>query len=92
MLTGRKVSSFACKRVFYRPEHDAKCRPHEITFWRFWNTWKKWVICLVVMFTSRVMVIKMSQFFVYSADDSKRLVTVWAKYLRTTKRYFIKVN
>ena len=53
---------------------------------------KKWVICLVVMFTSRVMVIKISQFFVYTADDSKRLVTVWAKYLRATKRYFIKVD
>ena len=23
MLTGLKVSSLACKRVFYRPEHNA---------------------------------------------------------------------
>ena len=28
MLKGLKVSSFACKCVFYRPEHDAKGRPH----------------------------------------------------------------
>ena len=24
MLTGLKVSSLACKRVFHRPEHNAK--------------------------------------------------------------------
>ena len=28
MLTGLKVSSFTCKCVFYRPEHNAKEGPH----------------------------------------------------------------
>ena len=40
---------------------------------------KKGVIFLVILFTSRVMVIKMSKnasFFAYFADDSKTLVTV----------------
>ena len=30
MLKGLKVSSFACKCVFYRPEHDAKGGPMEL--------------------------------------------------------------
>ena len=36
---------------------------------------KNGVICLVIMFTPRVMVIKMSKWliFVFSADDSKKL-------------------
>ena len=36
---------------------------------------KNCVICLVIMFTPRVMVIKMSKWliFVFSADDSKKL-------------------
>ena len=29
MLTGLKVSSVACKCIFYRPEHSAKEGPHE---------------------------------------------------------------
>ena len=28
MLTGLKVSSLACKCVFYRPEHNEKGGPH----------------------------------------------------------------
>ena len=32
MLTGLKVSSLACKCVFYRPEHNAKEEPHGIEF------------------------------------------------------------
>ena len=32
MLTGLKVSSLACKCAFYRPEHNAKERPHGIEF------------------------------------------------------------
>ena len=42
---------------------------------------KNKIICLVI-FTSRVMVIKMTKndsFFAFSADDSKKLVTVWEK-------------
>ena len=32
MLTGLKVSSLACKCVFYRPDHDAKEGPMELNF------------------------------------------------------------
>ena len=44
---------------------------------------KNWVIYVVIMFTPRVMVIKMpkmAEFFVFSADQSKKVVTVWRKY------------
>ena len=45
---------------------------------------KNGVIYLVIMFTSRVIVIKMSkmaEIFLFSADESKKSVTVWIKYL-----------
>ena len=32
MLTGLKVSSLACKYLFYRPEHNAKGDPKELNF------------------------------------------------------------
>ena len=32
MLTGLKVSSLACKCVFYRPKHIAKGEPYGIEF------------------------------------------------------------
>ena len=32
MLTGFKVSSFTCKCVFFRPELNAKGKPHRIEF------------------------------------------------------------
>ena len=32
MLIGLKVSSLACKCVFYRPEHNANGKPHTIEF------------------------------------------------------------
>ena len=32
MLTGLKVLSLASKFVFYRPEHNAKGRPHGLEF------------------------------------------------------------
>ena len=32
MLAGLKVSSLACKCVFYRPEHNAKGGPHKTKF------------------------------------------------------------
>ena len=44
---------------------------------------KNGIICLVIMFTSRGIFIKMSKmahFFVFSADGNKKSVTVWAKY------------
>ena len=34
---GLKVSSLACKSVFYRPKHNVKDRPHETVFWRSSN-------------------------------------------------------
>ena len=52
---------------------------------------KNGVICLVFMFSFGVIVIKISQmvhFFVFSADGSKTLVTVWAKYLRAPERSY----
>ena len=55
MITGLKVSSFACKYLFYRPEYNVKWGLHKTEFWRFWNAkmkytkgqssktrWKKW--------------------------------------------------
>ena len=32
MLTGSKVSSLACKCIFYRPEHNAKGGPQGTEF------------------------------------------------------------
>ena len=32
MLTGLNMSSFECKCVFYRTEHDAKGDPMELNF------------------------------------------------------------
>ena len=32
MLTGLKVSSFACKYVFYRPGHNVRRRLHKTEF------------------------------------------------------------
>ena len=51
---------------------------------------KNGVICLVVKFTPRVMVIKikkMAHFLYFSADDSKKVVTVLAKDLSALERY-----
>ena len=72
MLTGLKVSSVACKRIFHTPEHNAKGVPMEMNFEGL--EMQKWNIP-----TGRIMVIKLykvAHFFVFSADDSKMLVTV----------------
>ena len=45
---------------------------------------KNVIICLVIMFTYGVMV-KNGSFFVFSADDSKKLVTVSAKHLSASE-------
>ena len=41
MLTDLKVSSFTCKYVFYRPEHNARRGIHKTEFWSLemqkWN-------------------------------------------------------
>ena len=49
----------------------------------------------VICFTRRVIVIRMSKmapFFVFSADDGKKSVTVWAKYLSTLYIWKILLN
>ena len=48
-------------------------------------------IGLVIMFTPRVRVFKMSEIanlFVFSADNNKKLVTVWEIYLSTAGRSY----
>ena len=47
---------------------------------------KNGVICWVIMFTPRVIVIKMSKIAHFFADGSKKLVKNQAKYLSTTER------
>ena len=52
---------------------------------------KNGAIFLVIMFTPRVMFIKMPKngsFFLFSANESKKLVTVWAKYLSAPERSY----
>ena len=40
ILKGLKVSSLTCKSAFYRPELNAKVRPHGIEFLKWnWNPW-----------------------------------------------------
>ena len=43
MLIGLKVSSLTCKCVFYRPEVNAKVRPHGIEFCKPWNKTYQWI-------------------------------------------------
>ena len=49
------------------------------------------VICLLIMFTSGIIVkmTKMAHYFVFSADDSKKSVTVLAKYLSSSERSYL---
>ena len=49
---------------------------------------KNGIICLVIMFTFRVMANKMSKNFVFSANDRKKLVTVWVKYVSVSERCY----
>ena len=55
------------------------------------NEWNG-VICFVIMFTPRVMAIKMSKwviiFFVFFADDNKTLVTAGTEYLSASGRSY----
>ena len=80
MLTGLKVSSLACQCVFYRTKQNAQRGLNLEPVDKAWRADEKnGVILLVITFTPRVMVIKMSKngsCFVFFADDSKILVTV----------------
>ena len=80
-------TSLACKSAFYRQEHN----------WIFKvlspkSRWKKWGHCVVIMFTPRFMVIKMSKmalFFCIFCRWQQKSVTVWAKYLRVSERSYL---
>ena len=53
---------------------------------------KNGVICIFIMSTTRVMVTKISEmthFFVFSADESKKSVTVWVGYLIASERSYL---
>ena len=77
-ITGLKVSSYACKCVFWRPEHNAKEELHGNEFECFemqkWNILteraqredENGILCLVIMFTPGVIVIKMSKMALFS--------------------------
>ena len=110
MLTSLKVSSLACTCIFYRPEHNSKrerspqnqilkvlkCRNGIYQRIELKEQMEKnGVLCLVIMFTPRVMVIKISKmahFFLFSADASKKSVTVWKKYLRVSERSYLALS
>ena len=56
---------------------------------------KSGIICLFIMFTPRVMSLKMSKmshFFVFSTADSKKSVTVWAKSLSASERSYFALS
>ena len=80
MLTSLEVSSLACKCVFYRLEHNAKeggdsmLVNFEDLEMQKWNitmdraqsaNLNNGIICLVIVFTPKVMVINMAHFFFF---------------------------
>ena len=78
-----------CKCVFYNPTHNASGGSPWNLIWTFWNAkmkstnWraqrvdeKNGIICLVIMFTPRIIVIKISKNVIFSADDSKESVSL----------------
>ena len=81
---------FSMKCVFYITEHNAKGGPHQTEFLRFWNakskydngeslkkSWEKGVICLVIIFPSKVL--KCSKLIdLYFLLMAAKLVTIWA--------------
>ena len=105
ILAGLTLSSLACKCVFYRPKHNAREDSMQLNFeglqMQKWNIptdraqrayEKNGIICLVMVFTSRLMVIKMiknSSFSLFYADGSKKSVKVWTKYLSVSKRSYL---
>ena len=73
-LTGLRVTSLACKCVFFIQEHNAKGGPHDIEFLMSSNAKlsittdraqrgdeKNGVTCFVIMLTFKVIVIKVSK-------------------------------
>ena len=92
------MSSLACKCVFYIPEYNAKGGTQETKFWKSLNAKMKYtdeelkkkktdekngIISLVIMFMGI-----MELWALLSADDIKKLVTVWVKHLFAPERSF----
>ena len=84
------MSFLARKCVFYRPEHNTKV-PHGTEFWSSWdetyqrieskNRWEKWVHLSIYHVYSQgygYKNVKNGSFFVFSADNKKKSVTVWS--------------
>ena len=46
---------------------------------------KNGIICLVIMLTPEVIVIKMSKMALLSADNNKKSVAIWVEYLSASK-------
>ena len=89
MLKGLKVSSLASKCVFYRPEQNnakvdfeaLEMQKRSIPMGRTQRVDEKnGLSCLVHFLWFNGL------FFVFSADDSKKPVTDWAKYLNAFER------
>ena len=102
-MSDLKLSSLVRKCVFYRPELAGMLVPHGTLKLRFWiQNWsklkdraqrvdqKKGVIRLV-MFTPRVMAIKMSKMagFMYFLLDTAKNQSVWARYLSASVRSYL---
>ena len=90
--------------MFYKPEHDAKGGPNgteqkglEMQKWNIpmdraqklcvWETWGH-LFSYRDYSQSYVHWNTNDSFFVFSADDSKKVVSLWAKYLNTSVRSF----
>ena len=83
------MSSLACKCLFHRLERNVNFEDLEMQKWNIPTDRggrvdeENGAICIIIMSTPRIMVIKMSKMalcFVFSAEDSRKSVTVWAKY------------
>ena len=99
------MSSLASKCVFYRPEHSVNEGPLKLNFEGLGMERlnkpmgsaqrvdeKKWFICLVIMFSSRVMVIKMSKmslFCIFCWRQQKNNHSFWAQHLSVTERSWV---
>ena len=80
MLTSLKVSSLTCKCVFYRPDFNTNGGgPIKLNFEVIEING---VMCLVMFFKMS----KNANFLVFSADNTNKLVTIWAIYLSTPIR------
>ena len=101
MLTGFRMLSLACKCIFYKPEHTLRGNPLELNFEgleikkeniptdrALRDDEKNGFICLVIMFTPRIKVIKMSKLahFLEFLLIKAKIQSIWAKYLSACER------